>query len=145
MIYSPTCQQALRALIYLASHEGKGPIQVREVAEAEGIPRPFLSKILHMLRTRDLVRSTKGPGGGYELSRPAVEISVGDVMHAVDGVIDMKNVCILGLDRCSDDASCALHDQWKSFRLLFEQTIARLSLKEASGILAAKRRVHVEV
>jgi Rrf2 family protein len=142
MIISPTCKQALRALIHLASREGRGPIQIREIAQSEGIPHPFLAKILHSLRNRGLVRSTKGPGGGYELSRPADMIKVGEVMEAIDGVLDLSNVCILGLDRCDDEARCALHEPWKAFRQRFAETISQLSLKEAATTLTEKGRAH---
>lgn len=141
MILSPTCKQALRALIFLATEEGHGPIQIREISQAEGIPHPFLAKILHSLRNRGLVRSTKGPGGGYQLAKPAVEIKVEDVIHAIDGSIDLNSVCILGLDSCTDETPCALHEQWKAFRQLFASTIGSLSLKEAATTLTAKRAV----
>jgi len=140
VILSPTCKQALRALIFLAMEEGNGPIQIREISHAEAIPHPFLAKILHSLRNRGLVRSTKGPGGGYELSRPAEQILVKDVITAIDGVVELNSVCILGLDSCSDETPCALHDQWKRFRNLFESTISSLTLKDAASTLSDKRR-----
>lgn len=145
MILSPTCKQALRALIYLAGREGRGPIQIREVALSEGIPHPFLAKILHSLRNRGFVRSTKGPGGGYELSRPANMIKICEVMEAIDGVLNLDDVCILGLDRCDEEACCALHEPWKAFRESFATTIGQLSLKEAAATLTDKKRAHTLV
>lgn len=145
MILSPTCKQALRALIHLAGREGRGPIQIREIAQSEGIPHPFLAKILHSLRNRGLVKSTKGPGGGYELSRPADTIKVGEVMEAIDGVLDLDNVCILGLDRCDDEACCALHETWTAFRQRFAETISQLSLKEAAATLTDKGRIQARL
>ena len=94
MVFSPTSQHALRALIYLATHQDAGPSLGRTIAEEEQIPRQFLSKILHSLRNAGLVKSTMGPGGGYELSRPAKKIMVEDVVEAIEGPLrlDRKSV-----------------------------------------------------
>lgn len=112
----------------------------REIAEAESVPNQFLSKILHDLRSKGLVKTTKGPGGGYELAHPAAEVKVMDVVESVDGPIDLGRVCILGLDTCSDEESCALHDAWKTFRRKFVERVSNLSLAAAAKMLAAKRR-----
>lgn len=139
MIHSPTCQHALRALIYLAEKDVPGPVLVREIAEAAAVPHPSLAKILHSLRGRGLVRSTKGPGGGYQLARPGDQMRVIEVIEAVDGRINLDSVCVLGLDTCSDDAPCALHDVWKLFRQNYASTLTRMTLREAANVLKAKR------
>src|SRR6188474_2145719 len=139
MIHSPTCQHALRALIYLADKSAPGPVLVREIAEAADVPHPSLAKILHALRGRGLVKSTKGPGGGYQLARPGSQMRVVDVIEAVDGRVELADVCVLGLDTCSDDAPCALHDVWKLFRNHYADTLSRMTLDDAARILRAKR------
>ena len=139
MIHSPTCQHALRALIYLAEKDAPGPVLVREIADAAGVPRQSLAKILHGLRNKGLVRSTKGPGGGYQLARPGGSMHVIEVIEAVDGRVEMEKTCILGLDQCSDYASCALHDVWKLFRENYLATISRMTLREAADALQRKR------
>lgn len=141
MIHSPTCQHALRALIYLAEKNAPGPVLVREIAEAADVPQPSLAKILHALRGRGLVRSTKGPGGGYQLARPGDQMRVVDVIEAVDGHVDLGGVCVLGLDTCSDQAPCALHDVWKVFRQNYASTLSRMTLCNAADVIKAKRSV----
>ncbi len=71
MIYSPSFEYSLQALVYLAGMDSRGPLQVKQIAQAEGIPKYFLAKILNYLDHRNLVKSVKGPGGGFKLSRPA--------------------------------------------------------------------------
>ena len=71
---SPTCQYALRALVHLGGAGKDQPVLARDIAQAQDIPGPFLSKILQMLAQGGLVRSQKGPGGGYMLGRPADSI-----------------------------------------------------------------------
>lgn len=139
MIHSPTCQHALRALIYLAEKNAPGPVLVREIAEAADVPQPSLAKILHSLRGRGLVRSTKGPGGGYQLARPGDQVRVLDVIEAVDGRIELDSVCVLGLDTCSDEAPCALHDVWKLFRQNYAATLSNMTLRNAAEVLKKKR------
>lgn len=140
MLYSPTCQYALRALIYLASQKNADPVLGRKIAEDEGIPKQFLSKILHLLRNKGLIITTKGPGGGYRLARPAQRISLGQVVEAIDGKMDISQRCILGLDKCSDEESCALHDQWKKFQKQYLSTIKGLNLEQAATTLKRKRK-----
>jgi len=139
MIHSPTCQHALRALIYLAEKDAPGPVLVREIAEAAGVPRPSLAKILHGLRNQGLVRSTKGPGGGYQLARSSDAMRVVEVVEAVDGRVEFDKSCILGLDQCTDQASCALHDVWTLFRENYRATISRMTLREAAAALKRKQ------
>lgn len=139
MIHSPTCQHALRALIYLAHKNSAKPVLVREIAEAAEVPKQSLAKILHSLRNKGLVKSTKGPGGGYQLARPGWEMKVIEVIEAVDGPVDLSANCILGLDRCSDDAPCALHDYWKLFREQYFSTISVMTLEQAARSLERKR------
>ena len=140
MIFSPTCQYALRALIYIATHENAGPILGRAIAESEDIPRQFLSKILHSLRNSGLVESTMGPGGGYELSKPARDITLREVVAAIDGPHVFSDTCVLGLDECNDRNSCALHDQWKQFKERLQKSISTLTLEQAAATLVKKRK-----
>ena len=133
MIHSSACQHALRALIYLAQQEnGNAPILGREIAKAAAAPKQSLAKILHGLRHKGLVKSIKGPGGGYRLARPASHTRLLDVIEAVDGKLSLDETCILGLDRCSGSVSCALHPDWKRFREEYYRTVATMTLADAA-------------
>ncbi len=133
MIYSPTAQHALRALIYLARNQKNDvPVRVSEIAESENIPRQFLSKILHDLRNKGLVAATKGPGGGFNLAKPASKITISNVVEAVDGIQNFDTRCILGLHECSDQAPCALHKHWKKMRSQLSSAVATMTLEDAA-------------
>lgn len=139
MFFSPSAQQALRALIYLARQSSDEPVLVRDIAAAEGIPHPFLSKLLLTLRNRGIVRSTRGPGGGYTLARLPEGIVVSDVVETFDGTRSLGKACILGLDECGEVNPCALHERWKVFRDEFQDKISSMTLQDVSQTLAGKR------
>jgi Rrf2 family iron-sulfur cluster assembly transcriptional regulator len=145
MIYSPTCQHALRALIYLAVRNQSGPALVREIAKESFSPQQSLSKILLRLQKSGLVKSTRGPGGGYNLARPASEIRLIEIIRAVDGSVDLDKVCILGLDHCGEEETCALHAYWSSFREEYNNTISCMTLSEAAETLMRKRRMDYHI
>ncbi len=79
---------ASRALLSLALHgEESGPTSVRDIAERTGLPQPYLEQILLALKGAGLVRSKRGVGGGYVLARDPAEITLGQIVSAVDGPI----------------------------------------------------------
>ena len=79
---------ASRALLSLALHaDESGPTSVRDIAERTGLPQPYLEQILLALKGAGLVRSKRGVGGGYVLARPPAEITLAEIVSAVDGPI----------------------------------------------------------
>jgi Rrf2 family protein len=87
MKFSSACAYSLRALLYLARHEGDGPAASQRIAQAEGLPEKFLPKVLEPLASAGVLLSSRGPTGGYRLARPAKRIRLLDVVEAVDGPV----------------------------------------------------------
>lgn len=85
MVYSRSAGYAIRALIYLARNPEAPYTMARTIAGKEGIPAHFLAKILQDLTRQGLLRSNKGPSGGFALRVPAAQIKVLDIVKAVDG------------------------------------------------------------
>jgi Rrf2 family protein len=85
MIYSRSAEYAVRALTNLASHPELTQKMARQIAEEEKLPVYFLAKTLQQLARKGLLRSTKGPNGGFGLNRPARKITLQDVVEALDG------------------------------------------------------------
>ncbi len=85
MHISARSDYAVRAVVALAAAGGTGPVKSEIIATGQGIPQKFLESILNDLRHAGLVRSQRGPDGGYWLNRPAKDIFVADVIRAVDG------------------------------------------------------------
>jgi Rrf2 family protein len=102
----------LRAMIYLASIAQEAVVPFREIARQMLVPEDFLAKILKTLVDHGLVRSTRGPHGGYALARPASEVSFLEVIEAVEGPIAL-NVCLDGDDACGKAPACTMVSVWR--------------------------------
>ena len=115
MVFTSSAEYAIRAITHLALLPTGTLAGAKEISRAEGIPMPFLWKILKKLCRRKLVRSFKGLRGGYELARPAEQINLQDLVAATNGD-ELDGRCVLGLAHCDEDRPCPLHDQWKEIR-----------------------------
>jgi Rrf2 family protein len=102
----------LRAMIYLASISPDAVVPFREIARQMIVPEDFLAKILKTLVDQGLVKSTRGPHGGYALGKPASEISFLEVIEAVEGPIAI-NVCLDDVDPCAKAAFCTMVEVWR--------------------------------
>lgn len=132
MIYTGSARYAIRAMVRLAIEDGDGkPFSAAGVAEAEQIPPFYLAKVLQDLGRAGLLKSARGRGGGFYLSRPAEEITLFEVVAAVEDPRRLETECVLGIEDCSDEAPCPMHETWKAFRdgaleALHTLTVARL-------------------
>ena len=101
---------AVTAMLDLALHENEGPVTLAAISERQSISLSYLEQLFTRLRKQGLVLSTRGPGGGYSLSRSAYEIPVADVVTAVDESVDATRCG--GLGDCQDGRRCLTHDLW---------------------------------
>ncbi len=102
----------LRAMIYLASITQDSVVPFREIARQMDVPEDFLAKILKTLVDQGLVRSTRGPHGGYALARPPSAVSFLEVIEAVEGPVAL-NVCLDGEDACGHSTACTMVSVWR--------------------------------
>ena len=110
MWISGTSQYAIRAVVFVATHEADGPVRVGPIATALKVPRNYLSKTLHLLARAGVLRSTRGPRGGFQLAVPADKLTLARVTAPFDQAGDRH--CLLGRSRCSDHQPCAAHAHW---------------------------------
>ncbi len=109
-------QYGLRAMIELGRRYGEGPVPLSDVAVSQGVSLGYLEQITPLLKEASLVESTRGARGGYELTRPPREISVGDVVRALEEGYIMPLKCIPGAEgeeSCSREGACAARDVWR--------------------------------
>jgi Rrf2 family protein len=116
---SSRAKYATRAILDLSLHYDRRPVQTGEIAERQNIPVKFLEQILLSLKRGGFVQSRKGPGGGYFLSRPPQEITLGEIVRAVDGPLaPMSCVSVSGYMECGcpDPQTCGLRGIWREAR-----------------------------
>ena len=102
---------AVTAMLDLAFHTRAGPVPLPHIARRQDISLSYLEQLFTRLRKTGLVDSTRGPGGGYTLGRPASEISVAEIIAAVDECMD--NTQCSGASNCQDGEQCLTHDLWE--------------------------------
>ena len=101
---------AVTAMIDLAMQDGTGPVTLAEISERQKISLSYLEQLFAKLRRRELVESVRGPGGGYRLAKEMSQVSVADIILAVDEPIDATQCG--GKENCHDDHKCITHDLW---------------------------------
>ncbi len=101
---------AVTAILDLALSQNGGPVSLAGISERQGISLSYLEQLFGKLRRSQLVRSVRGPGGGYLLARNLEEVSVADIIRAVDEPIDATSCG--GRENCHDDQKCITHDLW---------------------------------
>ena len=106
---SNACKYAIRAILYLAIEtDEEKKIGVKKISEELETPQPFLAKLLQQLTKAKLVSSTKGPNGGFYLTKKDKENAVWDIVINIDGTAKFDD-CFLGLSTCSDANPCPIH------------------------------------
>lgn len=140
MIRTETGKYAIRAIVFLARHDGEAnPIAAAEIAEAERIPPYYLAKILQDLVRSGILESVRGRGGGFRLVDRPREISVFRALEAIEPLGYLSEECILGLERCSDDVPCPLHDLWSAFRNRYTAEVRELTVADLADASEQKR------
>jgi Rrf2 family protein len=107
---SNSCKYAIRAILFLAYNSSKSEkVGSKVIAERISIPAPFLAKIFQKLSKEKIIRSLKGPHGGFYLTEKELSKTLFDVVKCIDGLSIFEN-CFLGLPKCSDENPCAIHN-----------------------------------
>ncbi len=144
MIYSKTCEYAIRALKYLASKNNRALTSVAEMNKHTGVPSAYLAKVFQCLAREGIVRSKSGPQGGYSLAAHPAQLTVFRVMSAVDDMaVSPLSNCVMGQAECNDRNPCSLHPIWAKAkeemnRVLKKQTLTDL-LECKKGSYAGKK------
>jgi Rrf2 family iron-sulfur cluster assembly transcriptional regulator len=139
MIFSRPCEYAIRALTHMAA----SPAEIAsalEIAKAEDVPLPVLSKVLQELVRKGLLESRRGPGGGFRLSRRPELITLRDIVAAIDG-LDHFMDCVAGLKVCSEEAPCPLHNTWIGMRSQILASLETTTLAQMSQAAEKKNKL----
>lgn len=116
-------------MVYLARRPGDTPVPLPEIARDEAIPTAFLERILAGLRRSGLVNATRGVYGGYQLARVPEEISVADVMTALEGPLSLVG-CVPNDGRCDRVDGCASREVWRRLDQAITRSLTAITLKD---------------
>ena len=103
---------AVTAMIDVALRQHNGPVTLAGISQRQKISLSYLEQLFGRLRRHELVESTRGPGGGYTLGKPMADISVADIIYAVDEPLDATQCG--GKQNCHEDQICMTHELWAS-------------------------------
>ncbi len=122
---SATCKYGIRAVLFIASkQERNANTGLKEIAEKLEIPQPYLAKILQMLARKKILRSSKGPHGGFYLLIPASKLTLMDLIDALDGRDFFDNCYVTG-EKCNfdepDKGLCILHNGLREEKIRMEK------------------------
>ncbi|MBE0636647.1 Rrf2 family transcriptional regulator [Candidatus Bipolaricaulota bacterium] len=132
MLYSRTAKYAVLALAEVALYPPELPVSTKKIAEAASVPYPLLAKIVGQLRGAQLVYAARGKHGGIQLTRPATDITVKDVVLAIDGA-NVLDDCPLFLAPCKCERECALHPLWRPARDAVARFYENTTLQEIAS------------
>ena len=119
---------AVTAMIDLALRQHNGPVTLAGISQRQKISLSYLEQLFGKLRRHDLVESTRGPGGGYSLARPAREVSVSNIIFAVDEPLDATQCA--GKQDCQDDGPCMTHELWSTLNKRMIEYLDSVSLQD---------------
>lgn len=130
-MFSKACEYGIRAATFIAQQSLQGKrTNVLEIAEEIGSPAAFTAKILQQLVRSEIIESTKGAGGGFQISREQAErIKLSDIVGAIDGS-NFSRECVLGLNECSAVKPCPVHDKFVTIRDELNAMLTATSLSE---------------
>jgi Rrf2 family iron-sulfur cluster assembly transcriptional regulator len=117
---------AVTAMLDLALRQTNGPVTLAGISERQHISLSYLEQLFGKLRRRELVESVRGPGGGYCLARAASEITVAEIIQAVDEPIDATQCG--GRENCRDESRCMTHDLWTSLNTTIHGFLSGVTL-----------------
>ena len=105
-----TVEYAIRAVLHIAAHDGRGAVRVSDAAASLRVPQNYLSKTLHQLARAGVLASTRGPSGGFRLAQPAEHLTLDQIISpfaSTDG-----HRCLLGSGVCGETPGCVVHAHW---------------------------------
>ena len=118
---------AVRAMLDLTSHSNGNPVRLQEISTRQNISLHYLEQLFRKLRNGAAVKSVRGPGGGYRLSRFAAEVFVAQIIDAVDEKVDVTRCA--GNGDCQDGETCLTHDLWQDRSKQIHQFLSSISLQ----------------
>jgi len=138
MWISGTSQYAIRAVVHVALHGADAPVRVGPMASALNVPRNYLSKTLHQLARAGVLRSERGPHGGFQLAVPPEHLSLARVTQPFEDYATRH--CLLGRPTCGGDHPCAAHGRWGAVAAELQRYFNATTIADLLGVAHRAKR-----
>ncbi len=123
-------QYGVRAMFELAKHYEQGPLTIKEIASRQDVSVAYLEQLLNTLRRSDLIKSQKGPGGGYAINKKPVEITVGMILNSLEGPVAITQCLDPAAKGCKRVDGCVARLLWKSLGEKIEDFLDTINLND---------------
>jgi Rrf2 family iron-sulfur cluster assembly transcriptional regulator len=134
-----TEEYGLKGLLFMATHDPQRAALVSEISKGEKIPEAFLAKIFQRLSKAGLLRSTRGAKGGFLLRKPAHQITMREVIEALEGPI-VLNRCLLRKGECEEERDCPLHSVWGEMQRSMLEILGRTTIADLAKRMIPNQR-----
>lgn len=129
MKLSTRTRYGIRAILELAENYGKGPLQIRTIAQRQAISVKYLEQLMTMLKSAGFVRSIRGSKGGYVLAKAANQIKLSDCFNALEGIVTTAE-CVDNDSFCARAADCVVRDVWAQVQKAIESVLESVTLQD---------------
>lgn len=137
MLVTTKGRYALKLMVRIAQEGEGGKVSLREAAEEQGMSAKYLEQLVRPLVQVNLIKSVRGQGGGYCLTKPAAEIRAGDVLRAVEGsTVPVACQGIEGMEACPQSDKCSTVHFWQGLDEVIENYVDGISLADLAGSAA---------
>jgi len=126
---STRTRYGIRAILELAENYGKGPLQIRTIAQRQAISVKYLEQLMTMLKSAGFVRSIRGSKGGYVLAKAANQIKLSDCFNALEGIVTTAE-CVDNDSFCARAADCVVRDVWAQVQKAIESVLESVTLQD---------------
>lgn len=123
-------EYGVMAMFEIAKNYGKGPITIKEIAERQKVSIPYLEQLLNSLRRGGLIRSVRGPGGGYVLGNNPKKISIGEVLRVLEGPVALSKCLNPDVVSCSRINACVTRLLWKRLGERIDHFLKKTTLND---------------
>lgn len=120
----------LKAMFQLAISQGHGPVPLKQIAEKQNLSENYLEQLFSTLRKDGLLNSVRGAQGGYLLSRPPEEITVGNILRSLEGELSPSDCIIDGLSECERETMCVTKNVWIKIKDSIDEVVDSITLKD---------------
>lgn len=119
----------LRILLDLATHQNKGPVNLGDISARQGISEKYLWQVINLAKAAGLITSSRGPKGGYAIARPSDQITILEIVAALEGPVVLVD-CLDKSESCQQTSACVTREVWARIEDSMKKTMAAITLQD---------------